>query len=102
MKNLMGRNLTMLMDFYELTMSRGYFAEGMQDKIAYFDMFFRKVPDRGGYAIMAGVEQVIEYLSNLHFDEEDIAFLRSKNMFDEGFLNYLKNFGKNTFFYQLD
>ncbi len=92
MKNLMGRNLTMLMDFYELTMSRGYFAEGMQDKIAYFDMFFRKVPDRGGYAIMAGVEQVIEYLSNLHFDDDDIAFLRSKNMFDEGFLNYLKNF----------
>ena len=88
----MGRNLTMLMDFYELTMSRGYFAEGMVDKIAYFDMFFRKVPDKGGYSIMAGVQQVIEYLKNLRFEEEDIAFLRSKNMFDEGFLNYLENF----------
>lgn len=92
MNGLMGRNLTMLMDFYELTMSRGYFAEGMTDKIAYFDMFFRKVPDKGGYAIMAGVQQVIQYLKNLRFEKEDIAFLRSKNMFDEGFLNYLENF----------
>ncbi len=86
------RNLTMLMDFYELTMAKGYFQHGMQDKISYFDMFFRKVPDHGGFAIMAGVEQLIEYLKNLKFDKNDIDFLRSKNVFDEEFLNYLANF----------
>lgn len=85
-------NLTMLMDFYELTMSKGYFDHDMQDQIAYFDMFYRKTPDKGGYAIMAGVEQLIGYLKNLSFEEEDIDFLRSKGMFDEAFLNYLKNF----------
>lgn len=85
-------NLTMLTDFYEFTMANGYFEHGFVDKIAYFDMFFRKVPDGGGYAIMVGVEQLIEYLENLEFDEEDIAFLRSKGIFSEEFLQYLKNF----------
>ena len=76
-------NLTMLTDFYELTMANGYFETGMADDIAYFDMFFRKVPDGGGYAIMAGVEQLMEYLKNLKFTEEDIEYLRSKEMFCE-------------------
>ena len=85
-------NMTMLTDFYEFTMSNGFFAEGCGDKIAYFDMFFRQIPDDGGFAIMAGLEQLIEYLENLSFSEEDIAYLRGKNMFDEGFLQYLENF----------
>lgn len=85
-------NYTMLTDFYELTMANGYFKEGMKDKIAYFDMFFRKVPDGAGFAVMAGVEQLIEYLKNLKFEPEDIEYLRSKNMFDEDFLDYLANF----------
>ena len=85
-------NYTLLTDFYELTMANGYFKEGMQDKIAYFDMYFRQVPDGGGFAVMAGVEQLIEYMKNLKFDDEDIEFLRSKNLFDEKFLDYLKNF----------
>ncbi|MBR5152402.1 MAG: nicotinate phosphoribosyltransferase [Clostridia bacterium] len=85
-------NYTMLTDFYELTMANGYFNEGMRDKIAYFDMYFRQAPDGAGLAIMAGVEQLIEYLNNLHFSEEDIAFLREKQLFDEDFLNYLRNF----------
>lgn len=84
--------LTLLTDFYELTMANGYFANGMKDKIAYFDMFFRNIPDEGGFAIMAGIEQLIEYLSDLKFTDEDIEFLRSKNIFDEEFLQYLKNF----------
>ncbi|WP_139905228.1 nicotinate phosphoribosyltransferase [Clostridium thermarum] len=86
------RNLTMLVDFYELTMGNGYLRNGVGDKTAYFDMFFRRVPDGGGYCIMAGVQQLIEYLSNLNFTEEDIDYLRSKNMFSEEFLEYLKNF----------
>lgn len=85
-------NLTMLTDFYEITMSNGYFLKGYEDKICYFDMFFRKIPDDGGYAIMAGVEQLVEYLDHLRFEDKDIEFLRSKNMFDERFLDYLKNF----------
>ena len=85
-------NLTMLCDFYELTMANGYFKSGMQDKITYFDLFFRKVPDEGGFAIAAGLEQAIEYVQQLHFDEDDIAYLRSRNMFDEGFLQYLRGF----------
>jgi len=85
-------NLTMLTDFYELTMANGYFNNGFKDKIAYFDVFFRSVPDNGGYAIMAGVEQVIEYLENLRFEDEDINYLRSRKMFSEDFLEYLKNF----------
>ncbi len=85
-------NHTMLTDFYELTMANGYFRDGMGDKIAYFDMFFRQVPDGAGFAVMAGVEQLIEYLKNLRFEDEDIEYLRSKGIFDEGFLDYLKNF----------
>jgi len=85
-------NLTMLTDFYEITMANGYFQNGWKDKIAYFDMFFRKVPDNGGFAIMAGVEQVIQYLKNLQFSQEDIDYLRSRKQFSEDFLDYLKNF----------
>lgn len=88
-------NLTMLTDFYELTMANGYFVNGMGDEIAYFDMFFRRVPDGGGYAIMAGVEQVVEYLKNLKFDKEDIEYLRGKGCFSEEFLEYLENFKFN-------
>ena len=86
------RNLTMLVDFYELTMANGYFSNGFENKIAYFDMFFRRVPDGGGYCIMAGVEQLIEYLNNLKFSDEDIKYLRNKNIFSNEFLEYLKNF----------
>ncbi|HCW54319.1 MAG TPA: nicotinate phosphoribosyltransferase [Clostridium sp.] len=86
------RNLTMLVDFYELTMGSGYFEQHLKDKIAYFDMFFRRVPDGGGYCIMAGVEQLISYLSNLKFSENDIQYLREKNLFSEEFLEYLSNF----------
>ena len=85
-------NLSMLCDFYELTMGNGYFVQGMQDRITYFDIFFRSVPDNGGYAIAAGLEQAIEYIQQLHFDEDDIVYLRSRNMFDEGFLDYLRDF----------
>ena len=85
------KNLTMLADFYEFTMANGYFEHGMKDKIAYFDMFFRDIPDDGGFAIMAGVDQLIGYLKNLKFDDEDIEYFRSKNIFSEGFLDYLKN-----------
>ena len=86
------KNLTMLTDFYELTMANGYFANGYQDTIVYFDMFFRKVPDQGGFAIMAGVQQMIDYLKNLHFTEDDIQYLRDKKLFSDSFLDYLKNF----------
>ena len=87
-----GINLTMLCDFYELTMGNGYFADGMKDRVCYFDVFFRSVPDQGGYAIMAGLEQIVDYVQNLHFDEEDIAYLRGRGIFSEAFLDYLKNF----------
>lgn len=85
-------NYTMLTDFYELTMANGYFENGMAEDIAYFDMFFRQIPDRGGFAIMAGVEQLMEYMENLRFTEEDITFLRGKGIFSEEFLEYLRNF----------
>lgn len=86
------KNLTMLADFYEFTMANGYFECGMENEIAYFDMFFRDIPDNGGFAIMAGVDQLIEYLKNLKFDDDDIEYFRSKNMFNEEFLEYLRNF----------
>lgn len=86
------KNLTMLADFYELTMANGYFQNGFKDRICYFDMFFRKVPDEGGYAIMAGVEQLVDYIRDLYFSEDDLAYLRSKNCFSEEFLDYLRNF----------
>ena len=85
-------NYTLLCDFYELTMANGYFELGKADEISYFDVFYRKVPDGGGFAIAAGLEQVIEYVKNLKFTEEDIAFLRSKKLFSEEFLNYLRTF----------
>ena len=91
MKNI-SRNLTMLFDYYELTMGNGYFQSGLKDRISYFDLYFRKNPDQGGYAIAAGLEQVIEYVKGLHFEEEDIAYLRSRQCFSEEFLEYLKNF----------
>ena len=86
------RNLTMLCDFYELTMGNGYLAKGMKDKIVYFDAFYRQNPDNGGFAVVAGLEQIVEYINNLHFDEDDIAYLRSKNCFSKDFLQYLANF----------
>lgn len=85
-------NITMLTDFYEITMANGFFNEGFKDRTVYFDMFFRSIPDGGGFAIMAGVEQLIEYLSDLHFSDDDIEYLRGKNMFSEGFLQYLADF----------
>ena len=92
MKSANGINLTMLCDFYELTMGNGYFVSGMQDRMTYFDVFFREVPDGGGFAIAAGLEQIIDYVQKLHFDEEDIAYLRGRGIFDEAFLDYLRNF----------
>lgn len=86
------RGLTLLCDFYEITMARGYFHSKIKDKIAYFDVFFRKVPDNGGYAIFCGLEQIIEYIKSVRFEESDIEYLRSKKIFDEEFLSYLKNF----------
>ncbi len=86
------QNCSMLCDFYQLTMGNGYYRTKYAQRTAYFDMFFRRVPDEGGYAIAAGLEQVIDYISNLHFTEEDIAFLRSKGIFDESFLEYLRGF----------
>ncbi|MBR6740354.1 MAG: nicotinate phosphoribosyltransferase [Clostridia bacterium] len=87
-----GMNLSMLTDFYEFTMANGFMEHGFEDKIAYFDLFFRKIPDGGGYAIAAGLEQAVQYLKDLHFSAEDIEYLRSKNMFTEKFIDYLENF----------
>ena len=85
-------NMTMLCDFYELTMGSGYFQAGLQDRITYFDVFFRDVPDQGGFAICAGLEQLIQYLKDLHFSGEDIAYLRGRGMFPEEFLAFLRDF----------
>lgn len=84
-------NLSMLFDFYEMTMANGYFERGLQDTVGYFDLFYRVNPDQAGFAIFSGLESVIEYLRDLHFSEEDIAFLRSKNIFSDAFLAYLKD-----------
>lgn len=86
------RNLSMLVDFYEFTMANGYFENNLKDKIVYFDMFFRKNPDNAGFAITAGLEQLIEYIKGLKFNENDIEYLRGKNLFSEDFLEYLLNF----------
>jgi nicotinate phosphoribosyltransferase len=86
------RNLTMLCDYYELTMSNGYFTADMKDKIVYFDVFYRDNPDNGGYTIAAGLEQIVEYINDLRFDDEDIEYLRGKGCFSEEFLEYLKGF----------
>ena len=86
------RNLTMVMDLYELTMSNGYFLEGHEDHMATFEVFFRKIPDNGGFAIFAGLEQVIDYIEDMHFDDEDIEYFRSLNMFDDKFLEFLRTY----------
>lgn len=86
------RNLSLLCDYYELTMSNGYLKKGMADRIAYFDVFFRTVPDGGGFAVAAGLEQVVDYINDLHFSDDDIDYLRSKGIFDEAFLEYLSDF----------
>ena len=85
-------NMTMLCDFYELTMANGYFESGYADRITYFDAFFRSVPDKGGFAITAGLEQLIDYIEDLHFTAEDIEYLRSRELFSEKFLEYLRDF----------
>ena len=92
MQKYSGLNYTMLCDFYELTMGNGYFEAGLKDKITYFDLFYRTVPDGGGFAIAAGLEQAIDYIRNLHFSEEDIDYLRGRGMFSEAFLDYLRHF----------
>jgi nicotinate phosphoribosyltransferase len=84
--------MTMLCDFYELTMGNGYFEKGYKDRITYFDLFFRRCPDGGGFAIAAGLDQIIDYVLNLHFSAEDIEYLRGRKLFSEGFLEYLANF----------
>ena len=85
-------NLTMLCDFYELTMANGYFQTGLKDRICYFDVFYRSVPDQGGFAIAAGLAQVVEYIQELSFDEEDLTYLRGKGCFSEEFLEFLRTF----------
>ena len=85
------RNLTMLMDFYELSMANAYYTNGMKDTIVYFDMFFRKVPDNGGFAIMAGLRQLVDYLKHLRFTQKDLELFRRKG-FNEDFIEHLKNF----------
>ena len=89
------RNITMMMDLYEMTMAYGYFKENDTEKKVAFDVFYRKNPDGGGFSIFAGLEQVIEYLENMHFEDEDVEYFRSLNLFDEDFLTYLKNFRFN-------
>ncbi|MBQ8550497.1 MAG: nicotinate phosphoribosyltransferase [Clostridia bacterium] len=88
----MRKDLTMLLDLYEMTMSNGFFESEYRDKTVYFDMFFRRVPDNGGFAIMAGLDQLIEYFNNLSFSDDDIEYLRSLSLFSEEYLDYLKNF----------
>lgn len=90
--NVSERKLTLLCDFYELTMARGYFNSAIKNKIAYFDVFFRRVPDGGGYAIAVGLESIIKYIKSLKFEDSDIEYLRSKEIFDEEFLSYLRTF----------
>ena len=92
MRTMDEHRYTMLCDFYELTMCNGYFQTGLSKTITYFDVFYRNVPDGGGFAIAAGLEQVVEYIENLRFTPEDIAFLRTKGIFAEAFLDYLENF----------
>ena len=86
------RNIPLLCDYYEYTMSNGYVENGLQDNIVYFDIYFRNVPDKGGFCIFAGLEQLVDYILNLRFTDSDIEFLRSKNTFSEKFLQYLKDF----------
>lgn len=92
MNNNTAKNLTMIMDLYELTMSNGIFDSERRNEMTYFDMFFRRVPDDGGYAVMAGIEQLIEYMNNLEFSDDDIAYLRGLKLFSDDFIDYLKDF----------
>lgn len=92
MKQSEQRNLTMMMDLYEMTMANGYFNDQDKDVKVAFDVFYRSNPDGGGFAIFAGLEQILEYIENLHFDTEDIEYFRSLNIFTESFLDYLKDF----------
>ena len=85
-------NYTTLTDYYELTMANGYYELGLKDTIVYFDMFYRTNPNQAGFAVSAGLKQLIDYIENLHFTDEDIEYLRGKGSFSEGFLGYLKNF----------
>ena len=86
------RNISMMMDLYEMTMAHGYFKEDQEGDFATFDVFYRRNPDGGGFAIFAGLEQVLEYLENLHFDERDIEYLRSLKIYDEDFLRWLSGY----------
>ena len=90
--NMTEKNLTMIMDLYELTMANGIFTSDMRDTVTYFDMFFRRVPDDGGYAIMAGLEQLIEYMNNLRFGRTISSISKNLNLFSDEFIDYLKNF----------
>ena len=92
MKQVISNHRVLMMDYYALTMAQSHFNQGRQHEIAYFDYFFRTVPDNGGYAIFAGLTQVLDYLEFLHFTPDDIAFLRSKGVFTAEFLDYLANF----------
>ncbi len=102
MKTANGINLTMLCDYYELTMGNGYWKADMSDRITYFDVFFRSIPDSGGFAIAAGLEQIVDYVRNLHFSEEDLDYLRGRGMFVSEELSlsrrYLGNSGRNADF----
>ncbi|WP_223816840.1 nicotinate phosphoribosyltransferase [Campylobacter sp. LR196d] len=95
-------NLALLCDFYELTMAQGYFNSGKKDQISYFDIFFRRVPDDGGFAIFAGLESVLDFVENFHFNNDDIAYLKSLNYFNDAFLNFLKNFKFNGSIYAMN
>ena len=86
------RNLTLLTDLYELTMMQGYYVENNVNETVIFDMFYRSNPNKNGYAICAGLDQVIDYINNLHFDDEDIEYLRSTKIFRDDFLEYLRGF----------
>ncbi len=90
-KTSLGRNLSLMTELYEFTLANGYFENGMAEQIAYFDLFFRKVPDKGGFAVFAGLSQIIEYIKNLTFKEEDLQYLRD-NGFSEKFTDYLRDF----------
>lgn len=86
------QSMALLADFYEFTMANGYLKNGFANRNTYFDVFFRSIPDGGGFAIAAGLEQVIDYIENLSFTDEEIEFFRSKGIFNEEFLTYLRNF----------
>lgn len=88
----LNKNLTMMADFYSFTMANGFYESGLKETRAVFDLFFRRVPDNGGFAVMAGLEDAINYIQNISFSQSEIEYLRSKGIFSEGFLDYLKNF----------